>query len=161
MTETIHRGLRIITGSSDLPGDLKRQATERPKLARGTAPPPATAAQSWTLRIDDWMPTPLNQLINKHWAIAARMKKADAERIAFEAARQGIPAADGKRRVSLVVVLPKGKRATDTDSLHKSTLDGLVHAGLLRNDSTLWAEGAPPMFARGARLVTYITLERI
>lgn len=112
------------------------------------------------MRILDWMPTPLNRLLG-HWAVANRKKTGDYLRVLEEALRQHIPSAVGKRRVSVLVVLPKGQRATDPDSLSKSLLDALTRAKLLRNDSHLWCDPEPARFARGDRLCTYVTLENI
>ena len=113
----------------------------------------------WTLEIPGWQPTPLNRLIGYHWATRSKRKVHDAEIVGRAVKVYGIPPATTKRRVSLLVVLPKGKRATDPDSLWKSLLDSLVHAGALKNDSPAWVELAPVRWARGEALETFITLE--
>jgi len=107
------------------------------------------------------MPTPLNKLLGGHWARGHRAKKQDAARLSHEVAIQGIPAAREKRAVSLLIVLPKGRRAPDPDAFWKSTLDALVQAGALVNDSSRWIELGPVEFARGERLATYLTLEML
>ena len=111
--------------------------------------------------IRDWMPTPLNKLLGSHWAARGRMKRHDADVLAFEMARQHIPVARTKLRLSVLIVLPKGKRACDPDAIQKSLADAATKCGMLRNDSHLWVEHQPVQFARGERLTTYLTLEAL
>lgn len=151
MTETRRNGLRIISGSAHLPGDYS------PRAKRDEAP--AISAAMWTMRIPLWMPTPLNRLIGGHWAKGAKLKKQDREIVALAVQLHRVPPAEHKRRLSVLIVLPKGKRACDPDALQKSLADALVHAAVLRNDSHLWVEHQPVEFARGERLCTYVTLE--
>lgn len=170
MTTTHHRGLKIITGSARLPGDLKscpRPAGEPSgenhgmlnlSVPQDSDPRPGAC---WTMRIVDWMPTPLNKLLGSHWAAAARMKKRDADVLWQEMVRQHIPVARTKLRLSVLIVLPKGKRAVDPDAITKSLADAAVKCGILRNDSHLWVEHRPVEFARGERLATYLTLEML
>lgn len=140
-----------------LPGDL----AVRPSCPPTRPAAPNGSPASWTIRIPDWWPTPLNQLINRHHMAAHRLKKTDAQLLQRMAQCQGVPAATGKRRVSLVIILPPRRRAPDPDAFWKSLLDGLVRAGLLRNDSQHWVECSPVEFARGQRLCSYVTLEDI
>ncbi len=74
---------------------------------------------------------------------------------------RGVPKASGKRVVSMHVVFPPRKRMPDVDSLWKSLLDSLVHAGLLVNDSAAWASMSPVAYSRGESLTTFITVEDI
>lgn len=173
MPDTFHRGLRIITGrSSRLPGDLKpdppgvREPCTTGRPTRVPNPLPAHEADpapggSWTMRILDWMPTPLNRLLGQHWAAAGRCKRDDAAEIQIAMTQQHVPVARTKLRLSVLIVLPPRKRAPDPDSIQKSLCDGLVHASALRNDSHLWVEHGPVQFARGQRLTTYVTLEML
>jgi hypothetical protein len=87
------------------------------------------------------------------------MKKADRNMVGGYCLVGRVPAADGKRRVSLEITLAPGQRACDPDSQLKSLLDSLVAAGVLKNDSHLWCECAPVTFARGPKRSTKITLE--
>lgn len=139
-----------------LPTDVVRKCLEladnKPKTT------PTVGIQ--TLVIYGWHPSKLNQLMG-HWAQAARLKKADREKIAVVAATQGIAKADGKRKVHLRIVLGKGQRAGDVDCYWKSTLDALVAAGLLVDDSRKWCEIAPAEFERSAVKATVITLTDI
>lgn len=171
MTTTQYRGLNIITGSARLPGDLLPQGpTGEPRgvpsrgvsesFAASSEDPPAPGV-SWTMVLHNWMPTPLNRLLGTHWAKRGRMKAADAETVALEAARQNVPAATGKLRLSVLIVLPKGRRQVDPDAIQKSLADALVKCGALKNDSYAWVEHSPLKYAKGDRLCTYVTLEVI
>jgi hypothetical protein len=136
-------------------GEVARMPGER--AARPANHPTPLGVRGWTIRIPNWHPTLLNKLLGSHWAQAARMKKADMTIISHAA--RGIPAADGKRRLLLHIVLEPNQRAGDPDAYWKSLLDGLVHCGALRNDSREWVECEPPTFSRGAEKVTFVTLE--
>lgn len=113
------------------------------------------------LIIPDWHPARLNQWDGQHWAKRAKLKKADREFIAVYAHQQEIPKAASKRRVSLVLTLGKRQRGGDPDSYWKSVLDGLVHSGLLVDDSKEWVELGTVDYARGLHGVrqTEIVLE--
>lgn len=135
------RLIRNLRQASEEGAKYEFAAMERPK------PRETILTSSQIMRIPHWHPTPLNKLLG-HWSQAHKQKKADREIIQAYAAIYGMREATGKRRVTLTVLLPKGKRATDPDSMHKSLLDGLVHAKLLVNDSLRWVELPPVQFAR-------------
>jgi Holliday junction resolvase RusA-like endonuclease len=99
----------------------------------------------YTLDIPRWHPAPLNKLLG-HWRTAHRLKKIDRSVIAAYACR--IPKAQGKRRVSLHIILDKGQRAPDPDAFFKSLCDALVHAGMLVDDNRQHVELAPVTFSR-------------
>lgn len=111
------------------------------------------------LSIPGWLPATTNQLLTRHWSNAGKLKRKDREIVATAAFVHGARKAEGKRRVRVLIVLPKGQRACDPDAPAKSLLDSLVACGLLRNDSHAWVELCPVEFARGERLVTFVTLE--
>lgn len=116
---------------------------------------------AYTLRLPRYRPALLNELIgSRHWAKAARLKRRDRKAIAGYAALQGVPKAEGRRRVSVVLPGPRTGRLPDPDSWQKSTLDALVAAGLLVDDSGKWCEVGPATFERGGTDTT-ITLEDI
>lgn len=94
-----------------------------------------------------------------HWGSRTRLKSADREQIGTALKVYGVPKADGKRKVSILIVLPKGKRACDPDALHKSLLDALVQSGGLVNDSKDWMSFTEPVFAKGPYLCSFITLQ--
>jgi hypothetical protein len=120
----------------------------------------ATTPGRWVLRIEGWKPTFDNELVYVHWATARKRKRRDAEAVALAALAAGIPRATGRRRVSLTI-RARFRRPPDDPAPLKSTLDALVAAGLLVDDSREWMEFVwPPEFERGGT-VTTIVLEDI
>ncbi len=113
------------------------------------------------LVIDNWHPARLNSWDGRHWSVRARAKKFDRDLIGLEAIRQGIVKANGPRRVSLLIVLGKGQRGPDPDSLWKSTNDALVAAGLLVQDDRFHVELGTVTFSRGQTKRTEIVLEDV
>ncbi len=91
------------------------------------------------------------------------MKKADALRLMVEYHNSHAPKAQGKRRVSLRLLMAKGKRCPDRDAYWKSLLDGLVHAGMLVDDNPKHCELGGVEFERSnnASFGTMITLEDV
>jgi Holliday junction resolvase RusA-like endonuclease len=128
-----------------------------------TTPPAPTKVKpmSWTMFIPDWHPTKLNQLIGRHFAVVARLKRVDRWHIATWSLRDGVRAAQGKRRVQLTIILGPRQRAADPDAYWKCLLDALVHCGLLKDDNRQWVELAPVEFDRGKQKATIIKLEDI
>lgn len=91
----------------------------------------------------------MNQLAAKprHWSVSAKLKKSDRDIVAVYA--RHVTEATGPRRVSIMLVLPKGKKCPDEDSLEKSTWDALVQCKRLVNDTPKWCRrGLPPSYAR-------------
>jgi hypothetical protein len=113
------------------------------------------------LVIERWLPCRLNQLVGCHWGTRSKRKRFDREVIAVEALVQRIPKASGKRRVSLVLTLAPRQRAGDPDGYWKSTLDALVCAGLLVDDSRQWCALGAVRFERGNSRRTAIVLEDV
>jgi hypothetical protein len=113
----------------------------------------------YVLTVDRWHPARLNQWDGRHWARRHRMKRADLELVALLARSAGIPPAKGKRRVSLRLTLAPRQRAADPDAFWKSTLDALVHAGLLLDDNRQHVELGDVTFARGPVRRTDIVLD--
>lgn len=114
---------------------------------------------TYTLTIPNWHPARLNQWEGRHWSVKAKLKKGDRELVIFYSRLAGIPQAHGKRRVSLAVVLTKAQRSPDIDAFWKSTLDALVQAKLLKDDSPKWCELGSVEYERGSARATRITLE--
>lgn len=112
-----------------------------------------------TLRINGWHPHRLNELLTGHWAARYRRKQEDHAIVALEALAQQIPQAEGKRRISIELILGPRQRGGDPDAYWKSCLDALVGCGLLCDDSRRYVELGPVTFARGPRRATVITLE--
>jgi hypothetical protein len=99
----------------------------------------------FTIEIPRWHPARLNQM-KGHWAKGHHLKKVD--RVMVAAYASGVPKAQGKRRVSLHIILNKGQRAADPDGQFKSLCDALVHAKMLVNDNRQYVELAPVTFSR-------------
>lgn len=113
-----------------------------------------------TLKIPNWRPTPLNQLLG-HWARAHKRKRYDRDVVYCHAMNQHIPTAVGKRRVSLLVTLGPRVRACDPDSYWKTILDGLVCAGLLVDDRRQMCELGGIEFDRGEENGVVVVLEDV
>jgi hypothetical protein len=113
------------------------------------------------LVIPDWRPALLNTLLGCHRWKRGRLKKCDRQLIGFYARLAGVPKAEGKHRVSLLLTLGPRQRAGDPDAYWKSVLDGLVHAGLLADDNRQGVELGRVAFDRGARMETTIVLEDV
>lgn len=118
---------------------------------------PAPAGRHWCLVLPRHT-TRLNELLHSFRGRIGR-KRRDRELVAEWAANAGIPAATGKRRVRLTVVLAPRQRGGDPDGYQKSLGDALVHCGLLRNDSARWVEWTPIEYARGSRERMFVELE--
>jgi Holliday junction resolvase RusA-like endonuclease len=64
--------------------------------------------------------------------------------------------------VSLQIILPPRERRCDPDAYWKSTLDALVHAKMLINDSSVWVELGSVDFDRtSGNRATRILLEEL
>jgi Holliday junction resolvase RusA-like endonuclease len=125
----------------------------KPKAAPGPAP------GRWEFFVPNWHPTRLNVLLGKHHVEAWRLKQTDKAVVLFYSAGK-VPAAQGKRRVTLRIVIGPRQRGGDTDAYWKSTLDALVANHLLMDDNRTWVELMPVQFERGAK-GTWILLEDI
>ncbi len=110
------------------------------------------------LRIPSWQPTPLNKLLNCHWATAGRRKKVDKNLICGYCLHNRIPIAQGPREVNLLIILGPKQRAPDPDAFHKSTNDALVHARMLIDDNRQFCRNGSVDFERGSERATVITL---
>lgn len=100
------------------------------------------------IKIPNWHPHRLNELMNVHWAKAAKMKKEDFRKIWTYAI--GKPRAETKRELELTIILKKGQRSGDPDAYSKSLNDALVKAKLLVNDSPKWLRILPVNYERAA-----------
>jgi hypothetical protein len=110
------------------------------------------------LVVPDWHPATVNQLL-AGVRQRIRLKKADLEMVGTNAHLAGVPKATGKRRVSLRITLAPCQRGADPDAFWKSTLDSLVHAGLLVDDSREWVQLGTVTFDRGPGRSTVISLK--
>ncbi|HYE78283.1 MAG TPA: hypothetical protein VEI97_09870, partial [bacterium] len=104
------------------------------------------------LVIPGWHPALKNQLHSGHWSVRSKLKSRDRDMVRLAALTAALRPMDyahaAKRRLDLLLVLPRGKRAPDPDSSWESVLDACTHAGLIHNDSPAWVELAPVQYAR-------------
>lgn len=101
----------------------------------------------YTLHIPHWQPATVNQLMHSVRG-KIRLKKADREMVCAYTLQARIPRVEGKRRLSLHIILGKGQRGADADAHFKSLLDACKHAGLILDDSSRYVELAPVTFSR-------------
>ena len=103
------------------------------------------------IRIPDYLPMRLNELLRAHWAVRRKAQKTADKLVFYYGASAAVPLARTRRRVSLTF---HGGRA-DPDARLKLVLDALVHAGYLVDDSQKWCLiDPPPTNAPGPRAVT-------
>lgn len=88
-----------------------------------------------------WRPATINRLMFTTVWNRIRLQKEAAEMIGWYG--RETPKATGKRRVTILVLMSPRMRPVDADALFKSTLDGLVAAGLLQGDRCENVELAP------------------
>lgn len=128
-------------------------------------PKPKPMGPCQSLWIPNWTPALLNQVMRGHWSNGGRLKKADKDIVAFYFSQAGLTKATGPRRVSMVFILPKGKRMFDRDAPWKSAKDALAACGALLEDTPRLCIDGPVSYARaiGAESVvgTLICLEDI
>lgn len=126
-----------------------------------TGPPGAAAAPGvWTVSIPLFLPCTLNRLMRLHWAKRHRQLCYEADMVyMYGVLLTGVPAATGKRRVTLRLVLAPKDQVRDSDSSEKGIRDHLTKAKLLVDDSPEWLEMAPLEQVRGKSRATVIRLE--
>ncbi len=125
--------------------------------AAGLQPGAPLVAPMTTLRIENWHPARLNQLLG-HWRRAHRLKLGDRNTVCVHAYLAGLEPASMKRRVDLLVTLGPGQRSPDRDAWWKSLLDALVHAKQLVDDSPRWCVPGSVTYDRAKRTATTIYL---
>ena len=140
-TCTVGEALQRIAAHTEAAASVSLDGDTAPML-----PPPIVQA----IYVPGWMPRSLNPSQGHHWAVKAKYKKADrtaiADAVLFGGTRRH---GNRRRRVSMTIILPPGKRCPDDDNLWKGVLDGLVHAGVLFNDSPTWVQRGKITYARG------------
>ena len=109
------------------------------------------------LTIPGFLPARLNSLMGNRRK-AGRLKRRDKEWIICHARMAGIPKATGRRRVTLILTFGKGVRSGDPDAYWKSTLDALVHAGLLAKDTHRGVSIEGPEFRRSKTIQSSTTI---
>jgi Holliday junction resolvase RusA-like endonuclease len=112
----------------------------------------------YKLRIERWSPTPLNKLMRGTIHARIRFERIDRNIIMGYCLHNRIPRAQGRREVSIKITLPPRGRESDVDALWKSTLDGLVRAGMLIDDHRKYCKIGEVTYERGEELSTLIEL---
>jgi hypothetical protein len=121
-----------------------------------------SAGDRYELHIPGWRPALDNELFRLHWSRRLSRKRHDAQVLATAALALGVPRATGPRRLGVTIYGRYHRGAVPDDPApYKSLLDGLVHAGLLVDDSAEYLELVwPPHYLPGPR-ATHLTLEEI
>lgn len=130
-------------------------------ITRKAAPEEVVEAKAWTISLPGWHPTRINQMIGRHFAVVAKLKRRDRVNLESMSFHLGIPPAIGKRRVTLKITLGPRQRAADPDAYWKSLLDACVRLKLLVDDNRQGVELAPVEFERGSKKGSVIVLEDI
>lgn len=134
--------------------EMVRRAT-KPRKRR------ADAVGRWTIILDGHTAR-LNELLRCPLRTRMKLKKRDRQWVGIACSQAGVSRAEGKRRVSIAVVLGPRQRAGDVDDpFTKSLLDALKHAGGIVDDARRWCELAPVAYERGPRPAMRITLEDV
>ncbi len=114
----------------------------------------------WKLVIPNWIPVALNRYVGRHWSAGHKLKKVDRQIIMGYTLLNRFPQATGMMEVSMVITLQGRDKERDPDSMWKSVLDALKHAGLLVDDSRRWCRLGDVSFQRGdVRSTTIILTE--
>jgi hypothetical protein len=121
--------------------------------------PPVYLKTAYRVEIPGWWPSLLNHFIYRHWSVMSRMKRQDRETLYMACLAAGVRRADGKRRVTLTLVLGPRQRRCDGDAPWKSLLDGMTKCGALRDDSPDWVEVMPLRFEKGSERSAVIEIE--
>ena len=111
---------------------------------------------TYRITIPNWHPVRINTLLSTHPKGRSRLKRIDANLVAAYGLR--IPRATTKRTVRITIQLEPRQRGADPDNYLKSTLDALVKAKLLIDDSRKWCRCEPVEFVRGKNRQTVIEL---
>lgn len=111
------------------------------------------------IKIPNWRPASLNQLMGGKLRDRMRLKKSDRGIIAHYCG--DIPVQTHKRRISQHIVLGKGMREYDYDNAWKSLLDGLVKAAVLIDDRRIYVEQGEVTYERNMQWGTTIIIEDI
>jgi hypothetical protein len=124
------------------------------------APEPPPEGATYRVPVPGWHPATMTELIQRGVRARVRAKKRDRKVIAdYLVLAARVPAAAGRRRVTLELVYPPGRTRRDEDGCWKSLLDALVWNGLLVDDGPAWVECLPVAYSEGPGRAAVITLE--
>ena len=111
-----------------------------------------------TFTVPRYLPPSVNRLLAINHRGRKRLKDECAGFVRLYAHQAGVPPAAGRRRVDLLLTLAGRGRPPDPDNILKSLLDGLVRAGLLRDDGPGQCELGTVSYSRGPSRATTVTL---
>lgn len=111
---------------------------------------------TYIIRIPNWHPVKVNELIGENRFVANRKKIQTTEAIWAYAKKLNIPPAETKRHVHIAIYRNKG-RMPDADAFYKSVHDALVSIKLLVDDSPKWLDHQATDIRTGDK-ATIITL---
>lgn len=143
---------RSTTGG--VPGGSPIPTPDGTDLARSLAPD----APGWRVPIPLWQPPSLNEYLGGHFMRVAREKAAVAEVVGGYFLKSGVPAATGRRRVSIALRTPRPGRFPDHSNLLKALEDGLTACGAIIDDGDEYLKTGDYYPSRGPQL-TIIILE--
>lgn len=112
----------------------------------------------WEVEIAGWVPPNLNRMLYKHWSRARNLKRGVAGVVAVECLRAGVARASGRRKLSIEVRTPPGRKHPDHDNILKALLDALRDCGAIVDDGPDHLEIGPYAPTTG-RLATILTIE--
>lgn len=119
---------------------------------------PAPGKRAWVIGIPNYHPPLLNTLIGCGPRIRSRRKSECAEIFGVYAAMAGVPlvtqAYQPRRRVFFLFRGWKRGRVPDEDAFLKASLDALVTARVLVDDSRGWCVWERPVIERGDKFTT-------
>jgi hypothetical protein len=115
--------------------------------------------RTWTVEVPGWQPPRKNQCRGRHWSAEARLKRDAAQVLGVEKLRAGVPDARGKRRVTLTMILGRGQRGFDGDSMWPILCDAMKAAHLIADDRKECVELMPVAYERGKGRGVRIELE--
>lgn len=117
------------------------------------------ARSPWIITVRNWTPPTINYLMRgkrrQKFGAAAKTRRALAGPV-LDAVRNGVPLADERRRVLLILAVPDGNSICDADAMWKGLLDALTDLHMLRNDRPYSVELPPVVWEIGERTTTIV-----
>lgn len=138
----------------------RRRSPSGERSATGTGEPAAHSPGPWVVEIPGWVPPSWNPTLGRHWSVGAKVKKRVAHVVAVACLVAQVPKATTRRRLSIHLSLPRGRKAPDEDNIGKALRDALSACGAIRDDAPEWVESGPYTQSVGS-LGTILRLEEI
>lgn len=138
----------------------RRRSPSGERSATDTDKPAAHSPGPWVVEIPGWVPPSLNTYLGQHWSVGAKVKKRVAHVVAVACLVAQVPKATTRRRLSVHLSLPRGRKAPDEDNIGKALRDALTACGAIHDDAPEWVESGPYTQSVGP-LGTILRLEEI